>query len=100
MKWYVYIYNINSKKMEVYNIFDHASFKFCVEKELNNCNSKEDFAYKINNELKYYFWSKAEWEIIISPWIGADGVKNKIDIYDQVINNWQVFVDYCWSFKK
>lgn len=46
----------------------------------------------------YYFWSKCEYEIILSPWTGrADDIK--IDVYDQIMMNFDSFVDYCWSFK-
>lgn len=46
--------------------------------------------------MKYYFWSKCEWEIIICPWVGkADDIK--IDVYDQLMLNWDKFVDYVWS---
>ena len=108
--WNVYIFNINRQKMEVYNIFDHASFCHNVEATLAFCDTKEDFAEKLNeipegNEIElhnllYYFWAKAEWEIVIKPWVGGrEGVENKIDVYSQVKNNWDIFLDYCWSFK-
>ena len=46
----------------------------------------------------YYFWSKCEYEIILSPWTGrADDIK--IDIYDQIMMNFDRFVGYVWSFK-
>ena len=49
----------------------------------------------------YYFWSKAEWEIILSPWCGGRDTKDiKIDVYDQVMNNWDIFVDYVFNSKK
>jgi hypothetical protein len=48
----------------------------------------------------YYFWSKAEWEIIISSWPNRDNDELKIDVFDQVMLNWEAFVDYCWSNKK
>ena len=44
-------------------------------------------------------WSKCEYEIILSPWTGrADDIK--IDIYDQIMMNWNSFVDYVWSLKE
>lgn len=44
----------------------------------------------------YYFWSKTEWEVIVSPWVGKGG-DEKIDVYDQLKLNWDKFVDYVWS---
>lgn len=50
----------------------------------------------------YWFWSKCEYEIVISPWVGRnkEEAEVKIDIYDQVMLNFNRFVDYCWSFKE
>ena len=46
----------------------------------------------------YYMWSKSEYEIIVSPWVGrAEDIK--IDVYSQVHMNWDRFVDYVWSFR-
>lgn len=50
----------------------------------------------------YWFWSKCEYEIVISPWVGRnkEEAEVKIDIHDQVMLNFNRFVDYCWSFKE
>lgn len=49
----------------------------------------------------YYFWSKCEWEIIISGWPPRDDFNDaKIDVYDQVKLNWDKFVDYTWDHRK
>ena len=69
-----------------------------IEKELNSCETKEQFAERLKANLMYYFWSKAEWEVVISAWVGGDALK-KIDVYTQVMNNFDVFLDYVWSFK-
>ena len=46
----------------------------------------------------YYFWSKCEWEIILSDWPPSDTFcKEKIDVFDQVMLNWDIFVDYIWN---
>lgn len=99
MKWNVFYYNINKRKIETFNIFDHYSFLKYVKKHLKECNIKEDFANKLKSELQYFFWAKSEWEVIIAPWVGGDREKDaiKIDVYAQVMNNWEIFVDYCWS---
>ena len=39
--------------------------------------------------------------MIISPWCGGKNTKDiKVDIYTQVMNNWNVFLDYVWNGKK
>ena len=102
MEWNVYYYNINKKKIETYNIFNHCGFLKYTLDHLKKVKNKDDFALKLKSELMYYFWSKAEWEIVISPWAVGDKEKDtvKIDIFDQVMLNWEAFVDYCWDNKK
>ena len=70
------------------------------KKEMNEIkkktSTKEEFAEKLDHMMRYYFWSKCEYEVILSSWVGrADDVK--IDIYDQIHMNWNVFVDYVYE---
>ena len=129
MKWNVYYHDFNRKKIEVYNIFDHYSFRKEVEKHLKEYTDKEEFAERLRRSLSYYFGYKAEWEIVLTSWtphikmmeldrlnaerkeyikkwnrepyslyINPD-VGEKIDVYSQVMNNWEIFVDYVWKEK-
>ena len=128
MKWNVYRHNINSRKIEVYNIFDHYSFNKDVEKHLKECSNKEEFAKRLRRSLFYYFWAKAEHEAVITSWtphikmeeldrLNAEreeylkkwgrepyslyvepDVFKKVDIYEQVTNNWEIFLEYVWEF--
>lgn len=102
MKWNVFYYDINRKKVDVFNIFEHSGFVKYVKKAIKEHKNKEEFAKQLRSELMYYFWAKAEWEIIISPWVGGDREKDavKIDVHDQVMLNWDLFVDYVWDNKK
>lgn len=98
MEWYVYYYNCNGKRIEKYNVFEHGSFKKEFDLLLELGLSKEEFSDKLKRILMYYFWSKCEWETVLKPWVGDDSVEEKIDVFDQVMLNWDKFVDYCWSF--
>ena len=101
MEWNVFYHNVNKQKIETFNIFEHYSFNESVKKILKKCNDKKEFAKELKFELMYYFCSKSEWEIIIFPWCGRlENIDIKVDVYDQVMLNWDVFVDYCWSNKK
>ena len=42
----------------------------------------------------YHFWSKCEWEIIITDWPTSGKVEEKIDAFDQVMLNWPIFCAY------
>lgn len=101
MEWNVFLHDFNEQKIVVYNIFKHLRFNDDVKNLLKKFDNKEEFAEELRRDLSYYFWSKSEYEIIISPWCGNINTKDiKIDVYDQVMNNWSIFVDYVWSNKK
>lgn len=109
MEWNVYVGNFNSKTIEVHNVFDHLRFVRDLTKELKKIEKsdaseekkKDDFAEAMRKELMYYYWSKCEWEVIVSHWPhGKDDRDEKIDVYDQVCLNWDKFVDYVWANRK
>lgn len=102
MEWNVYVYNINSKRIKIFNVFEHGSFYNYIKRAVKKYKNKDDFAEQLKSELMYYFWSKAEWEILISPWVGGDRERDavKIDVYHQVMLNWDKFVDYVWNNRK
>lgn len=133
MKWNVYYYNVNKNKIEIFNIFDHYSFKNEIDKLLNECQTIEDFKIKAKSPLRYYYWSKCEWEVIVSvnkdkvfltPWCGCKNPEEitievtsdwwkefanlhiskqrfsneaKIDVFDQVMFEWDRFIEYVWK---
>ena len=65
LEWNVFYYDINRNKITTYNIFKHSGFNKYVEKALETSKIKEEFAETLKRELRYYFWSKAEWELVI-----------------------------------
>lgn len=101
MTWNVWRHNINSGLMEMWNIFNHYSFKKDVDDALGTYSDKDEFTKYLQTTLMYYFWCKSEYEIIISPWCRSKGdMEKKIDIYMQVMANWDKFVDYVWNLQK
>lgn len=65
MEWFVYHYNINKHEIEAFNIFKHGSFAKYCNIHLNTMSDKKQFANAIKDELRYYFWSKSEYELIV-----------------------------------
>ena len=101
--WNVYRYDVNARKIYVFNVFDHGGFWKYIKKLFNTPEkemSREYFNEKLKSELMFYYWSKCEHEIIVAPWIGSDDAAIKVDIYDQVMNNWEHFSDYVWQWYK
>lgn len=98
IEWYVLYSDSNARKIVKWNIFNHGAFRREVDKLLKENLTKDDFSEKLRRLLMYYMWSKSEYEIIVSPWVGrAEDIK--IDVYSQVHMNWDRFVDYVWSFR-
>lgn len=98
LTWNVYYGNFNAKKIETFNIFKHTYFLNDCVHNLKHNKDKDSFAKQLKRDLMYYFWSKCEWEIILSDWPPSDTFcKEKIDVFDQVMLNWDIFVDYIWN---
>lgn len=100
LKWNVFYHDINRQKITTFNIFDHWKFAEDVQKSLKKFKDRDEFAEQLRRDLFYYFWAKSEYEILISAWCGCrDSKELKVDIYTQVMNNFNIFCDYVWNSK-
>lgn len=100
LEWNVFYHDINKQKITTLNIFNHWKFAEDVQKSLKKFKDKDEFAEQLRRDLFYYFGSKCEYEVVVKPWAGGRGHEDiKVDIYTQVRNNWEVFVDYVWNSK-
>ena len=100
-KWFVYVFDMNSRHIYHMNIFNHVGFEKAIKDILHNQTENYDkitFASAVRGELMYYFWSKVEYEVVIGDVI-FDKNKIKIDVYDQVMMNWDRFIDYLWGYR-
>ena len=153
--FYSAIYNLNKNLLKEVNNFrkdlsyeiefkeklhSNSNFPYMDESELPRLKKKlkdfdklDDehkketvFKEKVRRNLSYYFWSKSEWEVILSSWppyVDSDeidrlikereehlatwgkfyqtdcnvNVSEKIDVYTQVMMNWDCFIDYLWN---
>ena len=99
MTWNVYVGSFNSRDIRVYNVFDHSRFMDDIRKIYKK--HKDDFnafSEEVRRSLMYYFWSKCEWEIVLTGWPPKDDFKDKkIDVYDQIMLNWDAFIKYVWE---
>ena len=130
LEWNVYIGDFNSRKIETHNIFNHGRFLEDVKKALKKYDNRKDFEEEILKSLMYFYWAKSEWEIVLTSWVPHitkeefdrlkfenekfynehghypycmlvnPDVYEKVDVYSQVMMNWNVFIDYLWSKKK
>lgn len=119
MVWNVFIYDFNKRKIEVKNLFNISitfkeDFEALKEQTLNgDVATKEEFADKLKSILMYTFWCRREYETAVSDlcwtYIGAtdedklreydryEKTVTKVDVYSQVMANWDAFVDYVWK---
>lgn len=70
--------------------------------EFKKSNSLDELIeYSIERRLErlcmYYFWSKCEYEVIVSSWPPREGSEEKIDIYDQLKANWDIFKELVFK---
>ena len=62
----VIVYNINSKEFESYNIIPYLVS--CYNKKEKRPQTFDEFKEFVRNESMYQWWSRCEYEIILSPW--------------------------------
>jgi len=98
MHWFVIAEDFNGKRIVEYDIFEHGRFAEDVRKAYKKHRTDFDaFAEKVRGSLFYYFNSKCEWEVIVSSWPSSDRVpERKVDVYQQVMLNWDTFIRYVW----
>ena len=101
LEWYVYVYDFNGNDFIAYNIFHHAGFMTKLKEIAEQYGgSRIRFADHVTNALRYYFWGKTEWEIILSSWPPSDKCKpRKISVFDQIMLNWERFNKYLFDNK-
>ena len=101
LEWKVFTFDFNRDELEIFNVFDHGSFMEDLNKNFKkNKNDFDAFAKQLDVDLHYYFWSKAEWELIMSPLISRKATETKIDVYDQISLNKDAFINYTWKTLK
>lgn len=101
LEWYVYLEDVNRKKIVKYNVFKHYNFCQDLKDIISKLKNKNELSEKVRRIALYYFWSKCEYEILITTWIGRKDFKDeKVDVYDQLQLNWNAFIDYIWKNKK
>ena len=103
LSWLVWYYNFNAQKIEQYDVFRHGGFlRECRDAAGKYGEDRAAFEEEIRRSLLYYYWSKCEWEIILSGWPPSrDGQEaRKVDVYSQVMINRELFMDYVWNHRE
>lgn len=100
-KWIAIYHNVNVDEIQTFNVLAHSSLRKDIVEATKKCKTKEEFEELLRRSMRYHYWSKSQWEIVISPWCGSRNKKEKkIDVFEQVFNNWEIFLDYVWNERK
>lgn len=102
IKLFVKYYNCNANKIEDYDILKRRESE--IKKLKKKCATKDEFAGFLQREFLWRFWSKAEWELIISktedervilsPWCGRPNADSMaIDVTNDTSFDWSGFAD-------
>ncbi len=99
MEWNVYRVDVNQRKIDVFNIFDHWTFtEYCAKAAAKKDITKKEFAECDHKLTLRFFGYKFEWEIWINYiFDDKDEYTKKVDVRHQVMFNFDVFVNYVWD---
>lgn len=104
MEWYVLLHDFNKDKVISYNIFNNSKLDKELKELKENFISKENFVSELDRILRWCFWSKSEYEIVVGDLFEKDLDKyEKIDVYQQLKPNLNTLADYIiyqWTFNK
>lgn len=127
LTWKVFIEDINSRKIKKYDIFASGNWEEIARDLKESTKDKQEFEIEFKNKLMHQYWSRCEYEVIITSWppyitskeierlngeidkiIKSGGrtpirmsprleVSQKIDVFEQLMLNWNIFIDYVYS---
>ncbi len=121
LTWNAYIEDRNANTIKVFNIFNSFRFISGVIEANNKYKNDFEFLKKVRSSLMYAFWSKAEYEVIITSWpphiekeeferLTKEDIRfrtwvnlsmgEKIDVYNQVMINWEALKLYLLTNRK
>ena len=108
LSWNVINYDINSNKIKDYDVLKYKEND--IKKLKKKCKSIDEFSDSFKRELKWQYWSRSEYElilrltednrIILSPWCGCRNPEEvSIDVTDNTNFDWMGFVEKYMSIK-
>ena len=130
LEWNVFVDDFNGQNIRSHNVFNHYRFMddlIKIKKKYKD--DFDNFSKEVKKSLGYYYWSKSEWEVVVTsfpPYIDyyelarccneyheridkygtfvrepvSLEVGEKIDVYRQVLMNWNQFINYLWNNKR
>lgn len=95
LHWNVFNHDFNKDKIVSYDIFSHLGFVADFKKADKRAKNNDEFLDEVEHLLQYYFWAKAEHEILVKGLFDNENKSQvKIDVYAQIKLNWNTFTQY------
>lgn len=102
-EWYVFVSDFNTKTIKTFNVFHSHNFLTGCKESFKKYKLPEQYnelAESIRHDAMYSFWSKSEYEIVITELMDRpDFNEVKIDVYQQLMLNWEPFIRYTIDHK-
>lgn len=94
--WLVWIWDFNHDRLEEYDVMPYFLEEYKALKKKDRPVDLEELSEWLDNAASYRFWAKCEYEMIVHSW---PELKNdmKVDVYDQLRLNWDVFVKFFYD---
>lgn len=91
----VLVYDWNEKRVKNYNVLSYLDLKQInkkiLKKEISNYDELKEY---LRSKFMYYFWSRAEYEIMVGDLFCKEDYLEKIDAYRQIEMNLDLIVKY------
>lgn len=70
-----------------YNIFNNGNVDREIKKIAEDHPVHSELVQRLASIFMYSFWSKSEYEMIVTPWMEHGGDEEKVDVWDQIYPN-------------
>ena len=94
MEWNCFAWDINADKLYWFNVLSDDLLKDIeAANKAKRLTNRAEFSAVVKRWAMWHYWSKREWEVIITDWPKRNN-EYKMDVYEQLQNNWEIFTDY------
>ena len=93
-KFNVMIWDFNRRMLTTYDVLPYFREEYKEAKKTDRPKTRKEWEEFVTRKGRYMFWSRCEWEIIVSEWPPAKEDRGvKIDVWRQIENNLGIVVD-------
>lgn len=88
LEWYAFMQDFNDNKLVYTNVIREDLIE-----RIKKCNTYDEVKQQVRIELMSHYWSRSEYEVVVSNWIGKD-MEEKIDVWFQLEPNLDRITEY------